>query len=76
MPYYLLTVQRPGAVSYREAAQAKHHIEAASLEEAKWRADEVIDRDYPKIGRATFRIFDESGLIAMCEGDAEWVSPE
>lgn len=74
MAYYLLTVQEPGAVTYKETAKAKHHIEAASLEDAKWRADDFIEREYPKIGKATIRLFDETGLIAMRQGDGEWPS--
>jgi hypothetical protein len=72
--YYLLTVQEPGAVTYREAAKAKHQIEAASVEEAKWHADNLIEREYPKIGKGTIRLFDETGLIAMRQGDGEWPS--
>jgi hypothetical protein len=72
MAYYLLTVQGPGAMTYREAAKSKHHIEAASVDEAKWRADELVEREYPKIGKATIRLFDESGLIAERQGEGEW----
>ena len=74
MAYYLLTVQAPGAVTYREAAKAKHQIEAASVEEAKWLADDLVERDYPRIGKATIRLFDETGLIAMRQGDGDWPS--
>ena len=72
MAYYLLTVQQPGSWSYKEVADAKHHIEAASLDEAKAHADAVIDNHYARIDKATMRLFDGSGLVATRLGEGEW----
>jgi hypothetical protein len=72
MAYYLLIVEQPGARSYKEAAKAKHHIEARSLDDAKWQADGVIDSHYPRIDQATMRLFDDTGLVATRKGEGEW----
>jgi len=72
MGYYLLTVRQAGAMSYKDAAKAKHHIEAGSLSEAKWHADNLIDDRYPKADKATMQLFDETGLIATRKGDGDW----
>jgi hypothetical protein len=72
MSYYLLTVQKPGTVTYKAVANAKHHVEADSLELAQWRADQLIDDHYAKDEKATFRLFDETGLVATRQGDGRW----
>jgi hypothetical protein len=72
MAYYLLTVHRPGSFAYKEVANAKHHIEARSLEEAKLDADIVIENHYPRIEKATMRLFDSTGLVATRLGEGEW----
>lgn len=72
MAYYLLTVQQPGSRAYKEVADAKHHIEAASLDEAKAHADALIDNHYARIDKATMRLFDGSGLVAIRLGEGEW----
>ena len=74
MAYYLLQVEQPGARSYKETAGAKHHIDARSLDEAKWHADAIIDNHYRKIDQATMRLFDETGLVATRKGEGEWAS--
>lgn len=72
MGYYLLTVQQAGSTSYKQAADSKHHIEAASLDEAKWHADTIIDNHYRKADKATMRLLDETGVIATRQGDGDW----
>ena len=72
MAYYLLKVEQPGSRSYREAASAKHQIDARSLNDAKWQADDIIDINYQKIGKATMQLFDETGLVATRKGEGEW----
>jgi hypothetical protein len=72
MAYYLLQVELPGSRTYKEAGAAKHHIEAPSLDEAKWRADAIIDDEYEKVDQATMRLFDGTGLVATRKGDGEW----
>lgn len=72
MAYYLLKVERPGSWTYREVANAKHRIDAHSLADAKWQADAIIDNQYEKIGKATMRLFDETGLVATRMGEGEW----
>lgn len=61
-------------MSYKDVAKAKHHIEAGSLDEAKWHADNLIDDHYPRADKATMQLFDETGLIATRKGDGEWDS--
>jgi hypothetical protein len=72
MAYYLLTVQQPGARTYDSAANAKHQVEARSLDDAKYRADEIIDNHYRKIEGSTMRLFDQTGLLATRIGLGEW----
>ncbi len=72
MAYYLLTVHRPGSFSYKEVANAKHHIEAHSLAEAKLDADILIDNHYSGIEKATMRLFDGTGLVSTRKGEGEW----
>jgi hypothetical protein len=72
MAYYLLTVQRPGSWSYKEVANARHHVEASSLDEAKWHADALIDDHYPAVDKAIMQLFDETGLVATRRGDGDW----
>ena len=72
MTYYLLSIHDPNVTSYRDAARAKHPIDAGSLDEAKWLADALIERDYPRIGKATIRLFDETGLVATRPSDGDW----
>jgi|GEM_PF-3821259 hypothetical protein len=72
MAYYLLQIEPPGPRTYKEAAKARHHIDARSLDEAKWYADEIIERDYKKIGQSVMRLFDQSGLVATRKGEGEW----
>ena len=43
MPYYLLTIRRPGSVAYKETGDSKHHIDAPDLAHAKVEADILID---------------------------------
>lgn len=74
MSYYLLQVEQPGPRAYKEAASAKHHIDARSLDEAKWYADEIIDNHYRKIDKAVMRLFDQTGLVATRRGEGEWES--
>ncbi|HYI64614.1 MAG TPA: hypothetical protein VEW71_06990 [Allosphingosinicella sp.] len=73
MAYYLLTVQLPGSRAYKEVADAKHHIEASSLDEARLDADVLIDNHYARIDKATMRLFDGSGLVATRQGEGEWI---
>lgn len=72
MAYYLLRVQEPGVKSYAAVAQAKHMIEADSLDHAKQEADEIVQRHYPKGEKATLQIFNESGLAATRVGTGQW----
>lgn len=72
MAYYLLTVQQPGARSYEAAANAKHRIEARSLDDAQYLADSIIDNHYRKIEGATMRLFDETGLVSTRIGLGDW----
>jgi len=72
MAYYLLTVQHPDALSYKEASSAKHQFDAASLDDAKWQADIIIDNHYNRIDKATMRLFDETGQVATRQGEGEW----
>lgn len=72
MAYYLLRVQEPGVKLYAAAAQAKHLIEAASLDHAKREADEIVQRHYPKGEKATLQIFNEGGLAATRVGTGQW----
>lgn len=72
MAYYLLTVQQPGSWSYKEVADAKHHIEAHSLDEAKLDADIIIENHYKKVDKATMRLFDGTGLVATRHGLGDW----
>ena len=74
MAYYLLRITRSGSVAYKEAASSKHHVDAHSLDDAKWRADAVIDAHYTRIDKAVMELFDETGLVATRHGDGEWVS--
>lgn len=72
MSYYLLIVELSGARAYKETAGAKHHVEARSLDEAKWHADGIIDNHYRKIDKAVMRLFDETGLVATRRGEGDW----
>ena len=72
MAYYLLRVQEPGVKSYAATAQAKHLIEADSLDYAKEEADEIVQRHYPKGEAATLQLFDERGLVATRVGTGQW----
>lgn len=72
MAYYLLVVQLPGARSYKETAASRHPIDARSLDDAKWQADDVVDNHYRRIGEAVMRLFDETGLVATRVGEGDW----
>jgi hypothetical protein len=72
MAYYLLMVEQPGPRTHKEAAKAKHHIDARSLDEAKWHADGLIDSQYKRVDKATMRLFDGTGLVATRKGEGEW----
>ena len=72
MSYYLLIVEQAGPRAYKETAGDKHQVEAASLDEAKWHADDIIDNHYRKIDQAVMRLFDETGLVATRRGVADW----
>lgn len=72
MAYYVLKVEQAGARSYREAAAAKHMIDAASLVDAKEQADQIIDEHYRGGDSATMRLFDGTGLVATRRGEGEW----
>ena len=74
MPYYLLRVTRPGSLAYKEVAEAKHHIDAHSLEEAQFAADTIIDNHYTKNEKAVMQLFDATGLVATRHGEGEWVA--
>jgi hypothetical protein len=74
MAYYLLMVEQPGSRSYKETGKAKHHIDAASLDDAKWRADDIIDSHYKRVDKAVMRLFDGTGLVATRKGEGEWDS--
>ena len=71
MAFYLLTVQQPGA-SYAASANAKHRIEARSLDDAQYQADTIIDNHYRKVDGATMRLFDETGLLSTRIGQGDW----
>jgi hypothetical protein len=71
MAFYLLTVERGGSRSYAEAATSKHQIEAQSLDDAQWRADQIAESHY-RDAKATLRIFDNSGLVSTRTSDGEW----
>ena len=72
MAYYLLTVQQSGPRSYEAAANAKHRIDAYSLDDAFDQADAIVDNHYRKIDGATMRLFDETGLRATRIGQGDW----
>jgi len=72
MAYYLLIVEQFGPRAYKETAGDKHHVEAASLDEAKWHADGIIENHYRRIDQAVMRLFDETGLVATRKGEGDW----
>ena len=72
MSYYLLRVSKPGSLAYKEVADARHHIDAHSLEEAELAADLIIDNHYPNVDKAVMELFDQTGLVASRLGEGEW----
>ena len=72
MSYYLLRVNKPGSLAYKAVADARHHIDAHSLEEAEFAADSIIDNHYPHVDKAVMQLFDQTGLVATRHGDGEW----
>ena len=73
MPHYMLRVKAPN-MSYLEHAKARHIIEARSLEDATYQADNIIDNHYFRLKHATMELFDESGLADKCTSDEDWES--
>lgn len=72
MAYYLLRVNKPGSLAYKAVADARHHIEAHSIEEAEIAADLIIDNHYSNVDRAEMQLFDQTGLVATRRGEGEW----
>ena len=72
MPYYLLRVNQPGSLAYKAVADARHHIQAHSIEEAEGAADQIIDNHYGRIDKAVMELFDQTGLVAVRRGEGEW----
>jgi len=72
MSYYLLRVNKPGSLAYKAVADARHHIEAHSIEEAELAADHIVDNHYTHVEKAVMQLFDQTGLVATRRGDGEW----
>jgi hypothetical protein len=73
MPYYLLTIRRPGSVHYKEALDSKHHLNAPDLRHALADADALLDNHYDrKTAKAVIQLYDETGLVATRIGEGPW----
>ena len=73
MPHYVLKVKAP-SMSYLDAAKAKHMIEAASLLDATYQADHIIENHYSRLRNATMELFDETGLVSRSTSEEDWDS--